>query len=229
MDNYSYVEELKKEFNIDELKSKTLSYRIDGFTLACRLDLSNSICEKLVSPNFLPYINKKMVEDETNYNINFARGYDNNGKYFIMLGKYNELNILFKNYFDEDKNLKKINNLPFEISLGEIYNDFAYQLKIISEDGMRAKFEVTKSKEGESLSQNLYFYGNIMHFSRILRIVRSFRDNPEIVFKTYNDEMKKQKIVFTSNILDKMAEKDETFDEPTGKKGKILKKLLNND
>ena len=95
MDKYSYCDEIKDKFNIDDLNSATLKYRLDGFITACNMDLENSIPTKEISITRTPYINIKNDEENLKYDINFSYHYNKeDGKNFVLTGDYNKL--LFK-------------------------------------------------------------------------------------------------------------------------------------
>ena len=204
MEEYSYCNELKNGFDIKELDSMTLSSRIDGFVSACNLDLSNSLCEKLISVTRVSYVNKKLNEDKLKYNINFARGYDDKlGRYFIIIGKYNDLDLLFTNYYGKDRNLNKINSLPYQITLMKMFDNYNYSINIES-NGLKTKFELVKRKDDNELNNTLAFYANVRDFNKTLMIVKSFVNNPKVVFDTYNEVMNSKKVSFSTNDLDQI-------------------------
>lgn len=227
MGEYSFCDEIKKEYNVLELESKSLSYRIDSFIYACDMDLSDSLCVKGISKTRAEYINKKKDTGNFQYDINFTRGYDHEkGNYFVLLGKYNDLVLLFANYFDKDKNKSRINEIPFHISLGKIYNDYAYQICFETVTASRVKITIKKSKEDEMIPNSIVFQTNISDFSKVLKLVKSFVRNPELVYITYDEIMNRKEIMFTSSDFDVAIINDPKLDEPINKIEKILKKII---
>lgn len=206
MVEYNYCDEIKNKYKIEELNSLTLSTRINGFINACGMNLENSICTKEISPTLVPYINKKRDDDRLKYNINFANGYDTNGKYFILLGKYNDLDFVFKNYFEKDRNKEKINELPFMVSINMPYNEYLYVMDIETVKGSKTKFSITKRGTREGMFNQFTFYSNIKDFEKILKIIEYFKENPEIVFITYNEVMKEKEVVFKNRDINTLID-----------------------
>lgn len=227
MAEYNFCEEIRDKYQVEELNSKTLEYRINGFIYACNMDLANSECVKYVSPNRTQFINKR---NDDKYDIHFTRLCDREkGNSFVLLGKYGKLNILFINYFAEDKRKGRINEIPFCVSLGTMYNNLAYQLDMNTISKSRVKLVLKKIKEGEMIPNIINFEVNINDFSKVLKLVKSFVNNPELVFVAYREILNRKNVVFTNRELDVGLVVDEKLDKPTSKTQKILRKLTNND
>ena len=192
MEEYNFCDEIREKYNIVELDSTTLSYRINGFINACNMDLSNSLCTKEISLMFLPYINKQHDDEKLKYSVNFARGYDaSRGPYFIMTGKYNDLEFAYINYYSKDRNKKKLNEIPYRISLSKAYNDATYLLNIEAGKGVKPRFDVTMNKETETLPIKVTFDSSIREFEVVLNTVKLFTINPEQVFDLYCGNVEK--------------------------------------
>ncbi len=222
MEKYSYCKELIDTYHIEELNSKTLIYRIDGFMEACNMNLENSICEKKISSFRTPYINKTNHEDGIEYSVNFMYIYDcDKGNNFTVIGNYEDLDFAFINYYDKDKNKNRIGEIPFSIMIEKKVNDSIYNIEMNSTLAKQVEFIIKKDDE------RLCFYANILDFSKILNLVNSFVTNPEIVFETYNEIMNKKKVVFTNGDLNKAIEEDERFEKPADKFVKKIKMITN--
>ena len=229
MNNYDFCEDIKERYNIEELDSPTLSYRINGFLYACNMDIEKGMYLKLISKFRRSFINKSCNEEGLNYSINFTRGYDKEiGNSFLLTGKYNDLDIMFEIFIDADKK-NKINELPFRISLCKMCDGYEYKLEINKENGFMTQFSLNKKKENESLSNYIGFYANITDFSKILNLVKSFVNNPKVVFSVFNQIMNKKVVIFSDKEISKAIKEDELLAKPTGKIRKKFKILTNND
>lgn len=220
MGEYNFCDEIKEQYHIEELDSATLAYRINGFLYACNMNVEDSICAKCISPTRVPYINKSNENEESDikYNINFTRSYNRDfGKSFVLLGKYGDLNVLFINYFDKDTKKDRINEIPFEISVGKLCGGIAYQLDIKTISHGQARFVIKKSKEKEIFPSILNFDAKVNDFSRILRLVKSFVHNPELVHLTYKEVVNRKNICISSKELDIALVRDEKLNKPKTK------------
>lgn len=205
MENYSYCEELKNEYKIEELDNRTLTYRIDGFINACEMNLEGSIGHKEISPMKIAYINKKIGEEELKYNVNFAYRYSVlKGNNFIFCGQYNDLDFSLINYFDSIRNKDKIYEVPFSITLTKPFDGYTYTIRMENVVNRIVVFELIKSKEGESLVQQIVFENNIRDFTRVLSIVSSFVKNPKVVFDTYAYAVKKKVVKLSNEEVDRV-------------------------
>ena len=91
MGEYSYCGEIREKYAINDLDSKTLTYRIDGFIKACNMNLEDCYFTKEISSFRMPYINIHNDNAGLNYDVNFAYNYDHDmGKNYSLFGKYNE-------------------------------------------------------------------------------------------------------------------------------------------
>lgn len=227
MNEYNFCEEIKNEYKVEELESKTLSYRFNGFIYACDIDLRESDWIKEISPMRIPYINKKYEDSNKKYNVNFSRNYNHEkGNSMFVIGEYNNLKFLFMNYYDEDKKIDKINEIPFHITLGKSYNEFAYQLDMETISKTNVKFFIKKLKEKSLvvIPNTLTFTADVTDFGKILKLVKSFVHNPELVFIAYNEIMNRKEVSFSNKELSVALVEDEKLDKPKKKKRKILKK-----
>ena len=225
MSEYNLYEELKKKINVEDLNSKTLSYRINGFVYACNMKLEDAGWFKCFTQNKKPYINKHEDNKDVKYSINFGLSYDNQkGKFCAIIGKYNDLEVYFINYYDEDKKKDRINEIPFHISIKKGNNNSFYKLSINTMSRSSVYFDLEKKSEKERFPNCLNFVAKNKDFSRILKLIKSFVDNPEIVFIAYNDVMSGKDIHFTKREMNAAIMEDKKLDKPTSKSAKILKK-----
>ncbi len=197
----------------DDFDNTTIEYRISGFINTCELDLSGSEYKKMFSPIGMTYVNKTLENDNMKYNINFSRCIDEKGKYFIMIGKYNELDLLFANYYDKDRNKNIVHNLPFKVSLGKSFNNYTYLINIETIKHSQVKFDITKKSGEENLFNKLTFYVNTKDFDMILKIIGKYIHNPEIFFNSCIEIMDKKKVVFNNQELNKIDINNENNSE----------------
>ena len=222
MSDYNFVEEIKNKYRVNELNSNTLAYRINGFISACNMNLENSILFKDVSSNNLEYANLKS-EDGKTFDLKFFRNCkQKEGKYFTLMGNYEDLEVIFTNYYDKDKNYNKINELPFKISLKKEFNDFEYSMDIVMESKPRVKCAIRKNSDKMMLPQVISFPANVFDFGLILKIVKSFVNDPESLLSTYDNCLKQKGTSLTNGDLIKGISNDEKLEEPV----KGIKKLV---
>lgn len=224
MDEYDYCEDIRVKYKVAELNSKTLKYRINGFLKACNMNLENSICTKDISDFKLEYVNKNNQEEQ--YNINFYLSYNDKGNNVTMSGDYNDLNFRYINYYDNDKNYNKINEIPFYIDLKKEYEDFKYELEVITLNKSRTRFIIRKSNDKMLLPYIIMFQANVLDFSIILKLVKAFVSHPELVFKSYKDVMDKKNPTLTCGDLGKGIIEDDSLDEPVTGVKKIIRSLF---
>ena len=227
MDKYDYCKDIKDRYNIEELDSLTLSYRINGFLDACNMDIEKGMYFKLISGFRRSFINKSHNIDGLSYSINFTRGYNKeDGNSLLLVGKYNDLEIFFENFIDGDY---KINEIPFSMSLSKKYSGYEYKIEIHKDDSYNIQFRLYKKKDNESLSNYIGFYAKITDFSKILNLVNSFVNNPKTVFDVFYKIMNEKTIIFTNDDLNKVIKGDNFFDKSSKNIRKKLKILTNND
>ena len=228
------MEENKFNVNLanisDVFNNKTFRYRINGFAHACHMHdigvFSNS--SVLFNCEGFSKLGNKKTSEEHSYFISTSASNSQKGKSITLSGQYNDLIFSFINYYNKEKLDKKIIDLPFFISLIRTIDEITYKFTMETVDGARTKFMIIKSREfkNETLHDDIVFYANVNDFSEILKLVKSFIYNPKLVFDTYNEMMQQQHIVFTNNMLNKMAMQDTKLDKPVGKIKKIVKKII---
>lgn len=224
MNEYNFVNEIKNRYKVEELDSKTLEYRINSFIKACGINLENGIITKDISSNKLEYANIKCNEE--NYSINFYRTFSYElGSGFTLLGEYQDLELSFINYYKKDKNKKKINNLPFKISVDKKIDDCSYTLDITGNKN-RVKFIISMNKAKSMLPSVISFYANVLDFGVILRLVNAFVTNPELVIDSYSEVIKKNSACFTNTDLYKGVSQDNSLDEPVEGIKKFVRTLF---
>ncbi len=227
--------------DIDEVfNNKTLTYRINGFALACKMDniqiknkavTSHSIAENTKLEQISNTIESDKNNDGSNYFIAVNKGNEQiKGKFVTISGHYDDLNFSFTNYYGKKNINKKIVEIPFQISLVKAINQDNYILNIETIDGIETQFILNKYREYKkrSISNKIVFYANILDFSNILKLVKSFVYNPQIVFDTYNEIKESKKITFTNSELTSAIMQNKMLDKPDGKVTKKIKKLFYN-
>ena len=211
----------------DELNSKTMEYRINNFIYACGFDLNNDKCEKTMFKFENGYQHGLIFNrDEENECVFLAkRKYDSKRKdYLYMEGRRKDLEFVFNNYYGKKKIDKRVIDLPFDIYLKKKINDDEYKLIINTLTGIENKFVISKND-----NQELCFYANILDFSKILKIVKSFVINPEFVLNAYIETRNEKRISFVYSELNKAIETDDKFEKPGNKFVKKLRMITNND
>ena len=228
---YIALEALREDFS-----NKTLSYRIHGFSVACDMEADVKVFNNsgvIFSSAGLSSYNRDKKSDEPAYFIAVSDTKNNNhGSGVTISGNYSDLSFSFTNYYakeDYEKLDKKIREIPFDIILSktieyEKAGNEAYELKISTIQGIWTKFTINKSYEfkNKTISANEEFYANVLDFEDILKLVKAFVFNPKLFFMTYNEEVRKKKIVLSTPALKKGIMQDEKLDKPAEK---IMKKI----
>ena len=229
MNEYNYCEEIRTKYKVDELYSKTLDYRINGFLKACNMNLENSLCKKDISThrleyNKLEYFNKD--NSEIQYSVKLTKNTGDDETRLTISGNYGDLKLSFSNYIDDDKNYDKISELPFNISLSKVVDNFKYDLEIVTLSKSRTKFIVRKGNEKMIVPYIITFQANVLDFSIILKLVKGFVINPELVFASYKDVMEKKNPTLTCSDLGKGIVEDESLNEPVKGVRRVIRSLF---
>ena len=220
--------------NMNEVfNNKTLRYRINGFAYACHMHDIGVMGDSGVlfnSKSFSTLKNKK-TDEEHSYFIAVNNDFNPQGKSVTLSGHHDDLSFTFINYYDKEKLDKKIYDLPFSISLTKTLNNDTYELHIETDEGIRTEFKIVKYREinDTNIYKNVHFYANILDFSTILKLVKSFVYNPSLVFDTYSDLKEKYKCVYTSRDVKDGILQDTKLDKPMGKIKKLVQRITNND
>ena len=119
-----------------------------------------------------------------------------------------------------------VNEIPFHILLSKEYKDAAYQLEINTGQNLKAKFIIKKNKESDILPSVVTFQANVNDFGRILKLVKSFVHNPDLVFRVYDEKLNSKEVIFTNKDLDAALVVDEKLDKPVSGIQKIIKKVI---
>lgn len=215
--------------------NKTLSYRINGFAKACNMD--NLFTAPRINDQVI--FNKRNKDsNETNYYIVVNPSIDANGT--TISGYYGDLNFAFSNYYNSEEDLdSEIKELPFSISLYKTFGkvksiidpknitrntkdsdvlsvkNYTFHL-IIETEGELTKFVIEKFQEKKSntVYSRVAFYNNSVDFSEVLKLIRSFVYNPELVFITYGEVMKNKMVLFSNEEIDSAIMEDHSLDKP---------------
>ena len=237
--------------NMDSIfNNKTLRYRINGFAHACRMD--DIEVHKVVSvknPYWLGTIDNhvKGYEEELNSAVIFStqenkRTCEGNnyfvavnknddgefGKNVILSGHYDDLSFQFINYYGNKKLDRKVMEIPFKISLAKLIDNDNYKMDIETVNGIETKITFSKYREHKkrTISYKRDFYVNICDFSDVLKLVKSFVYNPELVFGIYNEIMDKKKVLLSTVDMRKAIMQDASLDKPVGKVKTLIKKII---
>ncbi len=205
------------------INSRTLHYRLKSFINACNMtsfmDNYNMLINGYEYPELGDYVERPKKQ------ANLTWDYDEKiGDVIFFSGTYDNLKFMFANYLRNDKNTKKINNLPCYVKLVKTINDVSYELNIKTMDAPKHYFKLVKNE-----SVKVEFYANILEFSKILNIVRAFVNDPEKVFNTYYEIIGKKIKTITNGDLNKVIEKEGKIEEPGNKFVKKIKMITNND
>ena len=225
--------------------NKTLRYRINGFAHACKMDDVEVIKNIAVNKPFWlesgPYeehtVNSgvifstkgKKTCEGPNYFIAVNKNDKGDfGKNITITGHYDDLNFSFVNYFDSKKLDKKVCELPFKISLAKLVGNDNFVLNIETVNGIETKITFSKYREHKkrTISYTRSFYVNILDFSNVLKLVKAFVYNPNLVFDIYNEVIDNKKIVFTGSDFKKAVMQDEKLDKPVNKVKKLVKNIV---
>ena len=218
---------ISKNTFCDEIDSKTLAYRIDGFLYACNYTLKEDAHEqvwKIFEKQYENIVNFDQ-NDEKKLNILVKKQIDpKRGNYIMLKGESDDLMFVFNNYYGKKKIDKKIMEIPFDIVLIKKFNDMEYQMILGTNVDKEVRFTVIKNNE-----KKIVFYANIFDFSKILKLVKSFVKNPDVVFNTYSEVISEKRISFTNTDVNKVIENDKNLDKPASKLMKKIKIRLNYD
>ncbi len=219
---YSYCDELKEKFDIKELSDEILKHRIDGFVYACNMVLDDGECIKK-DDNLL--INKSLNRDGYNYNIDFSKCYDfQSNPYFVVQGTYNNLSLLFVNYYKNSRNILEAFEMPFSIYLKHEYDGYLFIINVsVTTDG-NVCFEIKKTKEEE---RSITFYIK-NDFSKVLKMIKSFTINPTKLFNRVCEIMQKKRIMFNDNEVGSLMINDKNLDLDESDFVKKIKMIINN-
>ena len=226
MNEYNLVEDLLNRCYVDVLDSKTLNYRLNGFIYACGMDLSDGTNKQLVGGYELPLFERTLTDSNNRVLLTWTRDTEK-GDGVILDGEYNDLKCLFINYYEKDKNKNKVNQLPFIVSMKKKVDDTYYMLRMETDLAPRVQFYLA-TLNGDVLNETV-FYASVLEFSKILRIVQAFNNDPEMVFSKYAHTFDNKKVFFASRELNSVMQNDKKLDEPYSKFVKKIKMITNND
>ena len=229
MNEYDYCEEIKTQYKVEELNSKTLTYRINGFLKACNMNLENSLCKKDIRTHRLEYDTLEYVnkdDSEIKYSVILTKNTNDDKSRMSLSGNYGDLKLSFSNYIDDDKNYDKISEIPFKVSLSKVVDIFKYDLEISTVSKTRTKFIIRKGNDKMIVPYIITFQANVLDFSIILKIIKGFVINPELVFDSYSDVMNKKNPTLTCNDLSKGMVEDESLDEPVKGIRRVVRSLF---
>lgn len=215
----NFIEEIKKQFGLNNLDSKTMIFRYNGFISACNMNLDNSRWNEKGLDTNNPYINKERKIDGEDYSINFSVGYETGkGKVLILLGTYDDLSLFLVNYCDSDIIKFKVNEVPFKIKLKKPKDNITYLMEVDCDNNRSlCDFRYTRSDDND---KKIIKFDSIISFEKLLKIVESFVKDPEYVFNEYSNIIDNREIHFTKEELNKGIINEEKNDNQTVKKKK---------
>ena len=234
MEEFNFSKNLNTMLKMTELDSVTLAYCINGFMYACNVDTDNAIYKDVITRDDYKSATLTWNNDEDNHvRLSFSKILDKKDSTFLAInGEYKGLKFDYLNNYDNEILGKNVKYLPFVIKLVKEHEGFLYDMKMELIDKRRVVFNLKrKSNSNRILSYHRCFYANILEFSKILRIVKAFNDDPEMLFDTCNDIfINEVKPSLTNNQINKLGSKDDKLNEPVSSKiKKKIKLLLNND
>lgn len=230
MEENNQLAEMNEVFN-----NQTLTYRINGFAKAC--GMNNLFTAQRINKQVL-FNKRKKDSKEENYYIVVNPSIKEDG--ITISGYYGDLNFAFSNYYSENDDLDSdIVDLPFSISLYKTFGkvkpiidpkhvtrdtkdsdvlsakNYTFHLTI-EKEGEKTKFIIEKFQEKKSntLYSRLAFYNNSIDFSEVLKLIRTFVYNPELVFITYGEVMKNKMVLFSNDEIDSAIMEDHSLDKP---------------
>lgn len=237
MEKNDKLAEMNEAFN-----NQTLTYRINGFAKACGMSkLKTNIQRNSDSVLFYRSKNKKNIEEDPSYYIAINKTTREEG--LSISGYYGNINFVFDNYFDKDTDLdSKILDLPYSISLYKTFDNeeknmtpdtilystkdsdklsvryYTFHLTIENLCGL-TKFVIEKYQEGKSntLFSTVAFYSGNTEFSKVLKLIKAFMYNPDLVYMTYAEVMKNKVVTFTKNEIDLAIMEDKELNKPRRK------------
>ena len=222
-------DDIRKLLSEKEFDSEIIKNRMECFLKSCSINIDDeSKCnDKKCDIEYVDYYNELgTTSSSVQYNRNIS-----------INGEYDDLKFVFTLTYNIDTTKNEIRNIPFMIHLNKNYDDSIYCLKMESIDfyngrnNRRVVFNIyKKSRNNFKLVIHRCFYSNISDFDKVLRIVKSFVNNPESVFKICNDIMiRDMKSKFTNNDIKKFSIKEDNSSKLLIKLKKKVKLLINND
>jgi hypothetical protein len=241
MEKTNQLSEMNEVFN-----NQTLRYRINGFAKACNMiDLDYSsrkrISDRVISK--IRYLKQdkdekgkivlvpctkeeeknnsiKKVVDTVYYIVINKSDQNEFGNGITISGYYKDLTFSFSNYFSDNEDLDKyIKELPFSINLYKKINDQSFRLEIKTINGSETLFTLSKSEDYKThiANEKISFYKNVVDFSEVLKVIKSFVYNPEFIFINSSEVIKTRKVVFTDEELDRSLMQDKELDKGVAK------------
>lgn len=231
MEKFDLCCDLKDVMSVSELDSNTITYRINNFIYACNINIEDGVYKSIVNGDAYKTARKEL-DNEDYITVSFLNNDTRkDNKSFILEGKVNDLTFAFINNYDSNVMKEDVKELPFNISITKNYNECEYSLKMESVDKIKVTFKISrKHNKNPELNSQQSFHANILDFSKILRIVKAFNDNPQRLFKASEDIFYNEIAArFTNTQINKLGVRDKELDKPLSKIKKKIKFLLNND
>lgn len=223
MEKFDLCNDLQKVITTDELDSNTLKYRINNFIYACNIDLEEGKYIHIINDKSRHFCIKESVDDKYRLSINIMDYlFSRESREFRLAGRNGNLFFEFINRYNDNVLRNKVMEIPFSIELD--INRGEYVLKTATVEGERVEFNLKKRIENGY--EHLRFFANILDFSNILQLVKSFVEDPKLVYDKYDEVIAEKKIVLTNTEVKKGMGSDESLEKPMNK---ILKKILNNN
>ena len=224
MEEFNFSQVLGAASFNNKLDTKTMEYRINNFIYACGFVLHGYKCDKtkyLFEDGYLQgLVFDQDEESQCNFMVKDKKDIER-GNYLYMEGHRKDLDFIFNNYYKNKRIDKRIVELPFDIYLKVKQEENVYQLIIRTIVDKENQFTIIKNDQ-----QQLSFYANILDFSKVLKIVKSFVNNPELVLNVYDEIRNSKKVSFTNGDLKKVMDDDHNFEAPHGKIMKKIKKIM---
>ena len=212
----NFSEVLKDVTFFEEFNSKTFNYRINNFLYACNYTFQRNKHE-IIMPIIDSKYQRGVIFNKGDFDevkvIPFKK-YDLDKHDYIELdGQSSDMKFIFNNYYGNRKINNRVLEIPFSINIIKNVDGINYQIVMKSLEKEEVKFFISS----DTMERSLVFYANILDFSDILKITKSFVDDPKKLLNTYIYVRDEKRISFTNKDLEIGMNNDENFSKPKRK------------
>ncbi len=206
---YDEIKERAKECILDD---KTIDYRIKGFMTSIRMFLDgNGIEETRVDQDFLRRI-MPFVKNVNDVHLFIKKDIDcdvlmlivkSKGMNIVNLsGNYLNDHFEFINYFREKRNNNIVTEVPFELRMSKIDNDYEYHMDIIGNNS-KTKYNLYCDTDNKNdLKVDMHFATHTLNIYEVFYLVSQFINDPVRLFKKCNSVLGLKRIYFNKGEMD---------------------------